>query len=120
MATRKRNKPEPVAVETICSVCGLDWDAHGADPTTDDCIRLLKEELAAEIARKPIAVPIQVPVPVYPKRVPWYWGEWYGGYRPAPKYPYEITCKSGSQVEYNGTVVNEATPKLLTTSTSAL
>ena len=41
--------PKPVVVKTICSMCGLDWDAHGDSPTTEDCIRLLK----AEIDKKP-------------------------------------------------------------------
>lgn len=39
-------KPKPVVVTTICSECGLAWEAHGKNPTTADCIRLLKIELA--------------------------------------------------------------------------
>lgn len=39
-------KPKPVVVTTICSECGLDWDDHGDNPTTSDCVRLLKIELA--------------------------------------------------------------------------
>ena len=27
-------KPKPVVVTTICSLCGLDWERHGAEPTT--------------------------------------------------------------------------------------
>lgn len=42
----KNAKPAPVAVTTVCSLCGLDWQQHGADATTEDCIRLLKLELA--------------------------------------------------------------------------
>lgn len=38
-------KPKPVVVTTICSECGLDWDDHGDNPTTSDCVRLLKVEL---------------------------------------------------------------------------
>ena len=116
----KRSKPAPVAVETICSVCGLDWDAHGDAPTTDDCIRLLKEALAEEIKRKPVTVPIQVPVPVYPRPWvrPYYWEQWYG------EHPYkgnQIYCKSGTtETSYGGRAVNECTPKLLSTTTSAL
>lgn len=41
------NTPKPVVVTTICSLCGLDWERHGAEPTTEDCIRLLKAELAS-------------------------------------------------------------------------
>ncbi len=59
-------KPKPVVVETICSECGLDWEPHGENPTTSDCIRLLKAELA-----KPRSVTIAPyvqpwPYPVYP------------------------------------------------------
>lgn len=60
MATRK--KPTPVAVTTICSVCGLDWTLHGEDATTDDCIKLLK----AELAKRPAVRPYAYPMPVYP------------------------------------------------------
>ena len=41
------SKPKPVVVTTICSLCGLDWERHGESPTTEDCIRLLKAELAS-------------------------------------------------------------------------
>jgi hypothetical protein len=30
----KQVKPEPVVVTTICSMCSLPWEQHGADPTT--------------------------------------------------------------------------------------
>jgi hypothetical protein len=59
MPTKKTLKPEPVAISTICSVCGLSWLEHGKDPTTDDCIRLLK----AALAIRPITIPTY---PVYP------------------------------------------------------
>lgn len=42
----KNPKPAPVVVQTLCSLCDEDWAAHGADPTTADCIRLLKARLA--------------------------------------------------------------------------
>jgi len=35
-------KPKPVVVKTICSECDLPWEDHGENPTTSDCIRLLK------------------------------------------------------------------------------
>ena len=43
-------KPEPVSGETVCSACGLPWQAHG-DPekvTLWVCVRLLKAELAKD------------------------------------------------------------------------
>lgn len=58
----KPTKPEPVVIQTICSMCQLDWAAHGEDPTTEDCIRLLKVELAMAKRR----VVINQPPVVYP------------------------------------------------------
>jgi hypothetical protein len=121
MAARKKTakaKPEAVPVNTICSVCGLPWHDHGEDPTTDDCIRLLK----AELARRPLTVPVPhpYPVPVYPKR-PWYWEEWY--HKPYQPYYGEILCKGGTAektVTLNNTTYSECTPKLISTSTSPL
>lgn len=44
-------KPEPKTVKVVCTVCGLDWDKHTqtrrADVPLDECVRLLKLELAA-------------------------------------------------------------------------
>jgi hypothetical protein len=64
-------KPEPVAVETICSVCGIDWGLHGESPTTDDCINLLKSALEYEQSRRvtPIYVERHVAPPI---QQPWY------------------------------------------------
>jgi hypothetical protein len=67
--SKKATKPEPVSVTTVCSECGLNWDLHGDDPTTDDCIRILKAELAN--ARFKEAKVIPMPYPVYPPRAPW-------------------------------------------------
>lgn len=53
-------------------MCGLDWRQHGESPTTEDCVRLLR----AELARRPVAVPFAVrPIPYVPCR-PYgpYWG----------------------------------------------
>jgi|ERR1700677_49429 len=115
MAARKKTpaKPEPVPVTTICSVCGLSWHDHGKDPTTDDCIRLLK----AELAKKPVTVPEPYPYPVRPVR-PWYWEEWYQ--KPYRK-PYEITWSSSSvnETNYGGESVKEHTPRLLTSTCQA-
>jgi hypothetical protein len=48
MKSQKPQKPHAVVVKTICSMCGLDWNDHGEDAAAEDCIRLLK----AEVARK--------------------------------------------------------------------
>jgi len=60
-------KPNPVHVNVICSECGLSWDAHGPRPTLDDCVRLLR----AELARRPVVVNHPLPWPVVPYR-PWW------------------------------------------------
>lgn len=68
----KPAKPTPVAVTTVCSMCGLDWHAHGEDPTTEDCIRLLR----AELARRPVTVSFPAPYvqrPIYPWPQPVIW-----------------------------------------------
>jgi hypothetical protein len=106
---KKPTKPEPVAVTTICSVCGLPWQDHGKDPTTEDCIRLLKDELAS----RPITAPQPYPVPSRP--FPWYWEEWYNKpYRRSE--PYEITYGGRAEKSYS---LNEVTPRLLNTTCEA-
>lgn len=66
-----KKKPQPISVETVCSECGLMWVLHGSDPTTDDCVRLLKAELQVARAEKAI-----YPYPLtYPERVFPYGGE---------------------------------------------
>src|ERR1035441_5059779 len=109
MATRKKTpiKPEPVAVTTICSVCGLSWLSHGKDPTTEDCIRLLKDALAS----RPISAPRPYAIPYRP----WYWEEWYNKpYRRSE--PYEITYGGRAEKSYS---LNEVTPRLLNTTCEA-
>lgn len=44
--TSRVPKPEPIVVETVCSLCDQPWEDHGETPTTADCIRLLKQQLA--------------------------------------------------------------------------
>jgi hypothetical protein len=40
-------KPTPVPKQTVCSVCGLDWERHAKRaPKIEGCVKLLKEELA--------------------------------------------------------------------------
>jgi hypothetical protein len=113
MATRKKTpqKPEPVPVSTICSVCGLSWHDHGKDPTTDDCIRLLK----AELAKRLIQVPYSYPVPSRSYH-PWHWEEWY--MRPRRGEPYEITYGGGGLAEKTYSI-NECTPRALQTTCKA-
>jgi len=38
--------PEPVAERVVCSLCGLNWDLHPKDASAEDCVRLLRSELA--------------------------------------------------------------------------
>ena len=87
MAAKKALKPEPVAVETVCSVCGLDWGSHGENPTAEDCIRLLK----VEAERPPIIIQEERKPYREPYRERPYWGE-------SPGYPVlqKITYTNGS------------------------
>lgn len=118
MAAKKKNtEPKPVAITTICSVCGLSWSNHGETPTTDDCIRLLK----AELAKRPITIPNPYPVPTpypvpSPYKRPWYWEEWYDkGYKP----PGRITF-STKENTFGGHSIAENTPKMLSRSCQAV
>jgi hypothetical protein len=67
--TKPLAKPEPVPKQLCCSVCGMPWQPHKqrpgrtksgaavnvASPTLEDCVRVLK----AELARRPsYAIPI--------------------------------------------------------------
>ena len=58
-------KPEPKPTHVVCTVCGLAWDAHesafpakGKKPavTLDDCVRVLKAELAKRPRQNPYVV----------------------------------------------------------------
>jgi hypothetical protein len=105
---RKTKTPQPIAVTTICSVCGLGWELHGPDPTTDDCIKLLKAELARRpiVINRPYTVPVPAPYPVpYPVRP---WGPvWYGTGT-------QVTCQNTSpQISYH-------TPRAIETTCSAV
>jgi len=72
-------KPQPVVVTTICSECGLAWEAHGDKPTTSDCIRLLKTELAKRPAPITITYPCVWTYPYYPQWYTQYQGVYSGG-----------------------------------------
>lgn len=117
MAAKKKNTlPEPIALTTICSVCGLSWSDHGETPTTDDCIRLLK----AALAKKPTTIPqpYPVPTPYRPYVRPWYWEEWYNkGYKPYGPIYYS---KSDGSETYGGYALTERTPKVLSISCKAV
>ena len=38
-------KPKPIVVEQVCSICDLDWELHPDNPSSEDCVELLKKEL---------------------------------------------------------------------------
>jgi hypothetical protein len=46
----KPRAPKPKTVKVVCDVCGQDWKAHGTRPTLEDCVPLLK----AELAKRPV------------------------------------------------------------------
>lgn len=88
MAARKKvQKPAPVIVQTICSICGEDWAQHreaDGEVSTLECVRLLK----AKIAFTPTVV-IQRPyvTPIYYPPTPWW--------QTTPQWT--ITCGSNAQ-----------------------
>lgn len=51
-------KPEPVVTTRWCSICHLDWDKHGDDPTIETCVKLLLFEVARLRALKQTSRPI--------------------------------------------------------------
>jgi hypothetical protein len=66
--------PKPVPVSQVCSECGLDWGLHGEKPTLDDCVRLLRAELATRPLWNnwpPYYVPYPQPYPQVPWTVPY-------------------------------------------------
>lgn len=64
----KNPKPEPVVVRTLCSLCDQEWEKHGDNPTTLNCIELLKDELGRSL-RRPQFFPSTTP---YVSRDIWY------------------------------------------------
>jgi hypothetical protein len=60
--------PTPVTVYQECDLCGMDWAEHGENPTTDDCIALLKMAL---VLKSPVCLRPHYPVPVYTPS-PWW------------------------------------------------
>jgi hypothetical protein len=55
-------KPEPKPTNVVCTVCGLDWKAHEQNSTAakkrttvtlEDCVRVLKAELARRPKQNP-------------------------------------------------------------------
>ena len=104
MATKRPKKPSPVPVQTVCAVCGLDWKAHGDDPTTDDCIRLLK----AEVAKGPVTVPYY-PYPYVIRETP-------APYIESPYRPY----KPPLWVKPEGITKEIGTPRTITRETKVL
>jgi hypothetical protein len=50
--------PEPQPTNVVCSACGLPWAKHltgprKQKPTLEDCVRVLKAELASRPSRMP-------------------------------------------------------------------
>lgn len=43
---RVAKQPRRKVIQVACSECGLDWKEHGEKPSLEDCVRLLKVELA--------------------------------------------------------------------------
>lgn len=71
-------RPTARVVAEVCSLCGLDWRRHGTNPTTDTCIRLLKADLAAASAPRPIPYVQPIPYPMITYR-PYYVQQWSTG-----------------------------------------
>jgi hypothetical protein len=79
-ARRPVPTPKPEVVQTVCSMCGLDWARHKKAATAEECIRLLKDDLAgAEVraAQRPYQYPwVITSEPHRPLRevpTPWKW-----------------------------------------------
>lgn len=71
-------KPSPKVVIEVCTLCGLDWQRHGKEPTAETCVALLLDEvrsLNAQLAHRPILRPLPafLPNPIYPRP---YWPPW--------------------------------------------
>ncbi len=82
MATKRASKPKPVPVTTVCDLCGLAWALHGNEPTTDDCIRLLKVEVAkkGQPVYPYVYYPRKRPFQEVPWRQPFIWEATKTGY----------------------------------------
>jgi hypothetical protein len=65
------DKPEPISRDVVCSICGLDWGRH-TEKTAEECIELLKADLAREKqnARPYLPMPYPLPYPVAPNPYP--------------------------------------------------
>jgi hypothetical protein len=100
-------KPTPKVVSEVCSLCGLDWNLHGAEPTTETCIALLLDEinsLNARLAQRPYIQPINIPVYPRPWPRPWPYSPYYGS-----------TWSSGTNIaSSNLPATSNAIPRALT------
>lgn len=91
-------KPVPVVVTTICSLCDLPWEDHGEDPTTSDCIRLLKAKVVAQS---------QTPFIIYKDRWPVQWPNTY--YSNTPQWTYTMQSDSAvAQIDAFGRTLGSA------------
>lgn len=56
--------PEPVVVNTVCSLCGEGWGLHQAvdgEVTTLECIRLLRARVPNITISNPVVLPYRYP-----------------------------------------------------------
>lgn len=51
------SKPRPVITAQECDVCGLEWGLHPEEPSTKDCVALLRAELARSNSQVHFAPP---------------------------------------------------------------
>lgn len=97
-------KPTAVPRDLICSVCGLEWSRHSKTPKVDECIELLKRDLAAEKARtKPYPYVPYIPYVPYPRPVyPTYPNWWYGSSSGTDTTPITVTWNTSTTLPNNG------------------
>lgn len=115
-AAKAPASPEPVVKSTVCSLCEFAWDLHGDNPTTDDCIRLLK----AEMQRMKIMERSGPIVPYYPQPAKRYpdpgWPRpngpiWYADH-------HTLNIGYGDQIPYAPTVAIGSWQTICTTNTT--
>lgn len=89
-------QPKPKTVKVVCEVCGLEWREHKPDGKgkvgLDECVRLLK----AELAKRPAGGLVQWKRPAR-GLVQWGGGS---GYRPPSPTPFYNISGGGSGVAH--------------------
>lgn len=56
MPSKRTKKPEPISNHIVCSVCGMNWEKHGPEPTLERCVELLKAELKTRPKWQPTVI----------------------------------------------------------------